>query len=133
MAYARTNFQERHGHCSGGKRTPTYMSWCAMKERCYRRGADAYSRYGAVGVAVCEQWLCSFSAFLGDMGLRPEGKTLHRLDNALGYQPGNCVWATAKEQCRNRRSCWPLRRKKAAQKAARIAAEVAQITAAASA
>jgi len=75
-----------------------------MKCRCYDPNDPGYSRYGAAGIEVCERWKYSFDNFLADMGERPPGKTLDRKDNAKGYSPDNCRWATPKQQIRNRRS-----------------------------
>lgn len=72
-----------------------------MLSRCSDPRNNSYRFYGARGVAVCERWL-SFDNFLADMGPRPSGKTLDRIDSARGYEPGNCRWATPTEQIRNR-------------------------------
>jgi hypothetical protein len=87
----------------GMTRTPTYRSWQAMIARCEYPCSPSYERYGAVGVKVCPEWRASFSRFLADMGERPEGKTLDRIKNERGYEPGNCRWATNHEQALNRR------------------------------
>ena len=87
----------RHGHRRGanGKPSPTYNSWRAMLLRCQ-------TKYRAAGIAVCEPWLV-FDNFLADMGVRPEGMTLDRIDNTKGYSADNCRWATHVTQGRNRR------------------------------
>lgn len=86
--------------------TRTYHTWIGMRARCHDENHDAYERYGAKGVAVCERWLngeTGFQNFLEDMGERPEGRTLDRIKNHLGYFKDNCRWATNAEQYENKR------------------------------
>lgn len=85
----------------GKRRTKEYSIWCDMKKRCSNQSSISYRWYGAKGVKVCERWL-TFENFLDDMGTCPEGMSLDRIDASKGYQPGNCRWATAKEQTENR-------------------------------
>jgi hypothetical protein len=92
-----------HGHYVNGQRTPTYLSWTSMRTRCSRSYGNAWKYYGARGIKVCDRWLDSFENFLEDMGERPDGKTLDRIDVDGNYEPGNCRWATPKEQSANRR------------------------------
>lgn len=83
-------------------RTKTHITWSAMIQRCRNKKNTSYMNYGDRGIKVCEKWL-NFKGFLEDMGLRPEGKTLDRIDNEKGYYKENCRWETPKNQCRNRR------------------------------
>jgi hypothetical protein len=92
----------RHGHAAG-RRSPTYMTWRAMLGRCYRPSIRGWEYYGGRGVTVCDRWRESFEIFLEDMGERPAGRTLDRIDPEGNYEPGNCRWSTLSEQRRNRR------------------------------
>ena len=93
----------RHGHSGRGSlRTPTYYSWKTMIQRTTNPNHIHYSYYGARGILPCDKWL-RFEGFLEDMGERPEGKTLDRIDNDLGYSKANCKWSTPKEQRANQR------------------------------
>lgn len=92
----------KHGHNARGKRSPTYATWAAMHARCYKPTAAAYPWYGARGITVCERWK-SFEMFLEDMGNRPDGMTLDRVDVDGSYEPSNCRWATQLEQARTSR------------------------------
>ncbi len=95
----------RHGHASNGTLTRTYKSWRAMVARCHRPANPQYSDYGGRGIAVCAEWRHSFETFLRDMGERPKGMSIDRIDNDAGYEPANCRWATPKQQGRNTRRC----------------------------
>lgn len=87
----------------GMSKTPTYIAWIEARKRCHSPQNKRFSQYGGRGIFVCDRWRESFEAFFADMGECPPGLTLERLDNDRGYEPGNCVWATKKEQTRNRR------------------------------
>src|SRR5258708_21307973 len=86
----------KHGHHANG-RSPTYVAWRAMIQRCYQPKQKCYKEYGAVGIVTCDRWRI-FTNFLHDMGERPQGNTLDRRDGTCGYYKENCRWATKCQQ-----------------------------------
>ncbi|HAT3754847.1 TPA: AP2/ERF family transcription factor [Citrobacter amalonaticus] len=90
--------QKRHGL----SHTREYSSWYSMMQRCYNPKANKYELYGGRGISVCQRWH-DIAEFCKDMGNRPEGATLDRIDPDKNYEPGNCRWADIHTQNRHLR------------------------------
>ena len=80
-----------------------YQAWYHARRRCSDEFHKQWTYYGGRGIAMCQLWLDSFEVFLADMGDPPPGMSLDRIDNDGNYEPGNCRWADASTQQRNRR------------------------------
>src|ERR1051326_3174971 len=98
-----TGFENRRHHGMVG--TKTHNSWWNACRRCHNPNDEHYPNYGGRGIKVCKRWrgVYGFRNFLDDMGERPEGKTLDRINVNGDYEPSNCRWSTHEEQMKNRR------------------------------
>ena len=105
--------------------TSTYRSYVDMKNRCYNKHSKKYYRYGGRGITVCDRWLESFENFLEDMGEKPNGLTLDRIDNNGNYEPNNYRWATITQQNINKEKSdmWGIRKEKNGKYSMRISRE----------
>lgn len=93
----------KHGHNRDNARSGAYSTWAGIIQRCTNPKSTTFWKYGARGITVHPRWL-SFESFLADMGDRPTGATIDRIDGSLGYAPGNCRWALPSQQQRNLKS-----------------------------
>ena len=101
----RRSLYESNYRQDGRNRHPLYITWMGMLTRCYDTKHKSYSSYGGRGIEVCPRWQLDFWAFVEDVGDRPEGTTLDRIDGNGHYEPNNCRWADWSQQMSNRRWC----------------------------
>lgn len=100
--FARDSLSARQ-RTHGQSKSRTYKIWSGIIYRCNNKSSSVYQDYGGRGIKVCKRWL-SFENFLADMGERPNGMEIDRIDNEGHYEPSNCRWATRTENCRNKRT-----------------------------
>ncbi len=87
----------------GMEKSKEYKTWACMKQRCLNVNNKDFKNYGGRGIKICDSWINNFGQFIKDMGLRPEGCSIDRIDNNKGYSSDNCKWSTPKEQANNKK------------------------------
>lgn len=108
-SYLEARIPVRHGHKRAGGVSPEYRTWLGMKRRCYSPKCKDYQNWGGRGIRVCDRWNASFEAFLHDMGPKPAGGSIDRIDPSKDYSPENCRWVPqSKQGAENRRSLKPM-------------------------
>ncbi len=104
MTIDTSNPSYKHGGAGRSEKHPLYNTWCGIIDRCYNPKSARFADYGGRGISLFAPWRHDFAAFAAYLGNRPKGCSLDRINNDLGYQPGNLRWASNLEQSRNRRN-----------------------------
>lgn len=99
-----------HGHRAARRHDQTYCAWQAMKNGCYNSSSDRFTHIGRRGIRVCPEWRNDYERFLADMGRRPAGTTLERLDTNSDYGKANCIWRATDTRSTRAMKGWERRR-----------------------